>query len=140
MRIFTLDISAGARRNIRMSGAKPTLPEANVAEPVTRKSKTKPRPTRRSEENEPDRNYLRKMERLGPREGESLIAYRKRMAAVREGRRLWISIWRQYKANRAECARALGVPKQNIAYELRMVGLSTAILDRMRRLNNWEEL
>jgi hypothetical protein len=80
------------------------------------------------------------MEKLGPREGESLIAYRKRMAAIREGRRLWISVWKQYAGNSAECARALGVPRNNIAYELRMVGLSTTILDRMRRQNNWEQL
>lgn len=107
---------------------------------MTRKRKSKPRPSRRVEENEPSRNYLKRMEKLGPRNGESLIAYRKRMAAIREGRRLWISIWKQYKANREECARALGVPRNNIAYELRMVGLSVEILDNMRRQNNWEQL
>jgi hypothetical protein len=123
-----------------MEDEKPTLPESLINEPVSREYKPGPRPNRRAEEDAPSRDYLRLMETLGPRERESLIAYSKRMAAVREGRKVWIETWKRLEGDHEACAKALGIPRNNVAHELRMVGLSKEILDQMLCENSWEEL
>lgn len=86
-----------------------------------------PRPKRRAEEDIPSADYARRMRKLGPRKGESLLAYRMRMAATEEGREMWKRVWQQYE-NVEDCARALGVHPGSAGARMRQVGLSASIL------------
>lgn len=76
------------------------------------------------------------MRHLGPRDGESLLAYIKRMAAVEAARDLWLTTWAEHEGDKEACSEAVGIPRNNLAYELRLVGLSSDILDsRLSRMN-----
>lgn len=123
---------------------KPTLPTPTAPPPpfldtraeVTprnyqeRKQKGLPaRVPRRPEEGIPAANYVALLESLGPRPGESLLAFRKRMYMIKGVRELWAKTWRDCGGNRPDAARTLGIPPNNVAFELRSVGLSKEILD-----------
>lgn len=96
---------------------------------LRRKKGLPTRVPRRPEEDEPGADYVEKLEKLGPRQGESLLAFRKRMCMIEGTRRLWVETWRRYGGNRADAARHLGIPPNNVAFELRIVGLSTQLLN-----------
>lgn len=87
------------------------------------------RVSRRPEEDEPGADYVARLEKLGPREGESFLAYRKRMCVVVGIRALWVETWRRFGGSKADVARALGIPSNNIAFELRAVGLTVPLLN-----------
>jgi hypothetical protein len=86
------------------------------------------RSTRRKEEDVPAVDYLDKMFVLGPRDGESLLAFTKRMAAIKAGRRFVLDAWRS-NPDKARVSIAIGVPRNTLAYELRVIGLSAELLD-----------
>ena len=94
------------------------------------KNRGTPRPARRSEEDQPLVNYVERMEKLGPRQGESYLAFRKRLAAIIEARSLWLQVWRRFSGHKENCANWLGIPRGNVAYELRKVGLSAELLKK----------
>lgn len=81
------------------------------------------------EEDVPSLDYLQKMEQLGPRDGESKLAYTKRMAAIAAARELWLSVWIEHGGDQEACAEAVGIPRNNLSYELRLVGLSSRLLN-----------
>jgi len=91
-------------------------------------TKGKGKGRRRPEEDVPSLQYVNQMEMLGPRDRESLLSFRKRLAAIREGRRLCIDIWIDCAGNQEACAKALGISRHSLAHELKMVGLSGDIL------------
>jgi hypothetical protein len=129
-----LDFPPATRINIRMMTDKPHLPAPRLeAGPRTtvrpdRKGYGVGRSTRRPEEDVPAVDYLAKMQALGPRDGESLLAFTKRMAAIRAGRRLVLDAW-ENNFDKARVASAIGVPRNTLAYELRVIGLSAELLD-----------
>jgi hypothetical protein len=86
------------------------------------------RSTRRPEEDTPATDYITQMRALGPRDGESCLAFTKRMAAIKAGRRLVLDAWKN-SPDKARVAIALGVPRNTLAYELRVIGLSAELLD-----------
>lgn len=86
---------------------------------------------RRAQEDEPSLQYVAKMQELGPRDRESLLSFRKRLAAIREGRRFCIDTWIDCRGNQEACAKALGVARNSLAHELKMVGLNKALLDSL---------
>lgn len=86
---------------------------------------------RRPQEDIPDLQYVAKMQALGPRDRESLLSFRKRLAAIREGRRLCIDTWIDCCGNQEACAKSLGVARNSLAHELKMVGLSSELLDKL---------
>lgn len=94
-------------------------------------TKGKGKGRRRPEEDAPSLQYVNQMETLGPRDRESLLSFRKRLAAIREGRRLCIDMWIDCAGNQEACAKALGVARNSLAHELKMVGLSSDILDTL---------
>lgn len=94
-------------------------------------NKSKGKGKRRPEEDVPDLQYVAKMQALGPRDRESLLSFRKRLAAIREGRRLCIDMWIDHQGNQEACARALGVARNSLAHELKMVGLNSELLDSL---------
>lgn len=96
-----------------------------------KKARRSPRPKRRPEEDIPSADYVDKMELLGARDGESYLSFRKRMAVVKEARRLWLNAWKKRKGKREASAAVLGVPRSNITGELKRVGLTPAILDAL---------
>lgn len=102
-----------------------------MSEKQHKKRKGNPRPKRRPAEDIPSADYVDKMELLGPRDGESYLSFRKRMAVVKEARRLWLGAWKKHRGQREQSAGALGVPRSNIVGELKRVGLTPVLLDAM---------
>jgi len=86
---------------------------------------------RRPEEDQPSEQYVTHMQKLGPRDRESILSFRKRIAAIREGRRLCIETWIACSGAQEACAKRLGVSRNSLAHELKMVGLSSEILDAL---------
>lgn len=85
---------------------------------------------RRPEEDVPGSDYLERMTALGPRQGESMVAFRCRIASTAEGRRVWIESATKYSGDLTQIAAELGVSKTNIRFYLRQVGLT---LNDLRR-------
>ena len=104
-------------------------PPTKLAKPVNKKTRHGRRSSRRVEEDSPSFKYVAQMEKLGPREGESLLAFTKRMAAVKAARGLWLKVWVEQEGDKEASAEAAGIPRNNLAYELRLVGLSSELLD-----------
>ena len=89
------------------------------------------RSSRREAEDIPAADYMAKIAELGQRDGESRLAFVKRLAAIRAGRQLVLQVWKLHKGNKAHVAAALLVPRNTLAYELRTIGLSSELLDAM---------
>lgn len=104
-------------------------PPTKLAKPVRKRQRIGRRSSRRAEEDIPSFKYVEQMQKLGPREGESLLAFTKRMAAVKAARGLWMQTWVEQQGDKEACAEAVGIPRNNLAYELRLVGLSSELLD-----------
>jgi len=86
---------------------------------------------RRPEEDIPSEQYVSHMIKLGPRDRESTLSFKKRIAAIREGRRLCIETWLACAGAQEACAESLGISRNSLAHELKMVGLSSQILDSL---------
>jgi len=71
------------------------------------------------------------MESLGPRDSESYLSFRKRLAGIHEVRKLMLRAWRRYKGSRTECAKSLGIVVSNLYTELRRAGLTAKLVDSM---------
>jgi hypothetical protein len=70
------------------------------------------------------------MEKLGPRDGETFLAFRIRLAGIKEGRQLILASARRCAGNITDVCRELGVGRHNIPSYLRTCGLQTKdILD-----------
>jgi hypothetical protein len=80
---------------------------------------------RRPEEDIPGADYITRMEALGPRNGESYLAFRMRLATIVCARGLWMQVAAEASGNLSECARRLGVNRHNVATHLRQAGLTT---------------
>jgi hypothetical protein len=104
-------------------------PPPKLAKPVRKQKRIGRRSSRRTEEDIPSFRYIEQMQKLGPREGESLLAFTKRMAAVKAARGLWLKVWVEQNGDKEAAAEAAGIPRNNLAYELRLVGLSSELLD-----------
>jgi len=91
-------------------------------------SVTRGRPVRRDEEEEPGRDYVARMELAGPRQRESWVSFRGRVAAVVESRRLWIHTYCSLRGNFRLSCEQLGVDRRNGYVALQRVGLSTEVL------------
>lgn len=92
----------------------------------------KGRGLRRPEENIPGPDYILRIERLGPREGESYYAFRIRLAALREGRSILLESARRNYGNVSDVCREMGISRQNIPAHLKSAGLSTKELRAFR--------
>jgi hypothetical protein len=87
------------------------------------------RSTRRDEEDIPSTDYIEIMEELGSREHESRLAFRKRMAAIIEARKLWIIAWKTYRGHLRLASESLGLSRGAVRDELRRSGLSAKLLN-----------
>lgn len=83
---------------------------------------------RRPEENEARADYVSYLIGLGPREGESFLAFWKRLYGVAGARELWVDIWRRHGNDRTVVAAKLGIPFTNLSNEMRAVGLTSKLL------------
>lgn len=108
-----------------------------LQKPKTPKSRTKVpggRALRRPEEDIPSLDYIERMERLGPRQGESLLAFTMRLAGIRAGRALVIAYAQRCNGNLSDASRQLGVNRHNLSFHMRQLGLTTAELLKFRKL------
>jgi len=80
---------------------------------------------RRPAENIPGPDYITRMERLGPRENESKLAFIMRMAAMRAGREAILASAQRHYGNITDVCRELRVSRHNIPAHLRNMGLTT---------------
>lgn len=76
----------------------------------------------------PSTKYVDRLEVLGPRHGESDFTFRCRLAAIREGRKLWLRAWRASKGKSTRAAEIIGIPITQMSKSLMSVGLTTRIL------------
>jgi DNA-binding NtrC family response regulator len=91
------------------------------------------RALRRSEEDIPGFDYVERMEKLGAREGESLLAFTMRIASIRAGRAFLIAFAERCRGNLSEVARQIGVNRHNLTFHIKQVGLTTEDLLRFRK-------
>lgn len=95
---------------------------------IQRRSGPRGRGLRRSAENKPGSDYLRRLEQLGPREGESYLAFRMRLAAVREGRKILLDAAKRNCGNVSDVCREVGVHVCNLTTHYKTLGLTKADL------------
>lgn len=88
-----------------------------------------PRGARWPEESVPRVDYAQAIRARGPRQGESVLAFEKRMAMIVGIRGFWLDVWRRVGGNRIDAAALAGIPPNNMAFELRTVGLSYELLN-----------
>jgi len=110
-----------------------TLPPATVRprkKASRQRARLATRTSRRPEEDRPSLDYVERLEQLGPREGESKLAFVKRMGMLRAARVFVQKTWKRMKGNKVAVATELGVHRRSLAYELRYIGFDAEILDR----------
>jgi len=123
--------SLPAPQNVPMEFPKPPSP----ADPACNNRELRRRrglPNRipkRMEEHCPRPDYVQYMEQLGPRPGESLLAFRKRMLMIIGLRALWAEYWHRCDGNQRAVARALGIGYNHVKKELEAIGLTREILN-----------
>lgn len=85
----------------------------------------------RAEEFIPKKDYIAYLRELGPREGESLLAYEARLAYIARSRELWLAAWKKAKGARITAGELLGVAPSNVNVTLRRCGLTPQLLNSM---------
>lgn len=105
-----------------------TLPPATVRSRKKRRLAT--RTSRRPEEDVPSLDYVEQLEKLGPRMGESQLAFVKRLGMLRSARLFVQKIWKKKKGNKVAVAAELGVHRRSLSYELRYIGFDADILNQ----------
>jgi len=83
---------------------------------------------------------MSKMLQAGPRKGESHLNFLRRMASVWIGRRVWYELWKHTGGHRMRCGEALGIHSSNIGNQLKLVGLTPALLDEIIGMSHTELL
>lgn len=91
-------------------------------------------PLRRKEEDTPSRDYLTKLRALGPRSGESNLAYSQRLQSTQASRMAWVDLWRKHQGNGSACCREAGIDRSNLGKTLKNIGLSRQVLDELSGL------
>jgi len=109
-----------------VQAAPPQIVPPNIE--ARRKSNLPTRVPRRPEEAVPGPDYVSRLEALGPRNGESFLAFKKRMYMIAGVRQLWIDTWRTLGGDRISVAQTMGIPANNISNELRAAGLTAELL------------
>ena len=122
----------------------PEKPAAKPRAKAKAKAKTGPgkaygripggRALRRPEEDIPSLDYVERMERLGPREGESLLAFTMRLAGIRAGRALVVAYAERCNGNLSDASRQMGINRHNLSFHMKQLGLTTAELLKFRKL------
>lgn len=79
---------------------------------------------RRKEEDVPGLDYMERLTALGPREGESYLAFKMRLASVEESRKQIMIMARRHKSDAMKVCLALGIDRHNLGAYLRKAGLS----------------
>src|SRR3990172_2073374 len=87
------------------------------------------RPKKLSEEYTPGWDYLERIEAVGPRTREGELVFRKRLAALKEARRIICEVWARHGGDREACAAEMGIYQDNLASEVRRHGLTIYMLD-----------
>jgi hypothetical protein len=83
-----------------------------------------PRPPKHLEESVGRYDYVERLTELGPREAESLLSFRARLAGIIEGRSLLAWAVTSARGTSEEAARLLGVDYKNLAAARRRFGIS----------------
>jgi hypothetical protein len=101
-----------------------------MTDALTPKKKMKSKRSPRSaHENQPSVGYMRTMLHAGPRKGESKLNFLRRLGSIWVGRRVWYDLWKQTGGHRMRCAEQLGIHSSNVPNQLKLVGLTPALLD-----------
>jgi len=111
----------------------PPPPAAETKKP---KRKRGGKSSRRPEEDIPSENYLKELWKLGPRDGESIIAFRMRMASTEAGRIFILEAAKQYDSNIEHLCKQMGIQRYNLSFYLTRVGLSMADVRKFRHGHN----
>lgn len=107
-----------------------------VPEEILSKKPAKGRSLKHLEEGIPGPDYVSKLKKLGPRKGESFLAFHMRMAKIEAGRELLLAVGQQYEGNLSAVSRRLGINRYNLAFHLTSLGLTTADLLKYRNGHN----
>lgn len=94
------------------------------------------RPLRHPEEDRATADYVQRLRDLGPRPRESYVTFRRRIASVIEGRKVWLEAAATCGGNISECCRQLGVNRHNARIHLKQVGLKTADILAFQKVNS----
>lgn len=100
-----------------------------IPKPPKQRSGKPARASRIPDEDIPRSDYCDHLRQIGPRPGESALAFAKRMAMLIGTRIYWLDVWRRVGGNRVDAARLAGIPASNVANELKQVGLNSALLN-----------
>ena len=84
------------------------------------------------EEHIPGPDYMRRLRRAGPRDRESYLQYRMRLASIEEGRKLVTSTYLESDTLTAMCDK-LGITIYNLHSYLSRLGLTKDMLRRMQK-------
>jgi len=124
---------SGGKKMSDVHAVTTTLPApGSKSKPSIRRKGRRGRGLRRPEEDVPSKDYVQKIDMLGPREGESYLSFKMRMAALRAGRELLLESARRNHGNIADVCRELGISNSNSAAHLKNTGLSSKDLHAFR--------
>lgn len=85
----------------------------------------------RTEELTPRVDYIEFLRELGPRDGETYLAFECRLAYIQRAREIWIAAWREFGGDRKLVAEKLELARGNVPVTLRRCGLSPELLDKL---------
>ena len=108
------------------------LPMQEVPEAVLKRKPAKGKSLKHPEEGIPGPDYVNILKKLGPRQGESILAFHMRMAKIEAGRELLLAVGKQYNGNMTAISKRLAINRHNLAFHLASVGLTTADLLQYR--------
>ena len=87
------------------------------------------RASRRKEESFYSADYVYEIESFGPRNGENLISFVKRVAGLKAARILLVKAWKLHPNDRTRCAIYLNVNRHTLSQEIHRIGLTAELLD-----------
>jgi hypothetical protein len=108
------------------------LPVPGAVVKKTKKKRTGGRAFRRPEEDVPGHDYVERMNKIGPRDGESYLAFIMRLASLQAGRLCILEYANRCKGNISTVAKHVGVSRHNMAFHLKQLGLTAADIMKFR--------
>lgn len=125
---------AEQQTDYKMENTAQLLSEAKQGYMPAKTSKLiKRRAMRRAEEDIPSADYVERMESLGPRQGESYLSFKRRLASTIAARELFLATAQEVGGSLPEICARVGISRSNIANHLRQAGLRAEDLLRFNK-------
>jgi hypothetical protein len=117
---------------MRKLPAPKNMPAPGSATEGAIKKRSGGRAFRRPDEDIPSHDYVERMNKLGPREGESYLAFVMRIASLQAGRLCVLEHANRCKGNLTTVSKYLGVNRHNMSFHLKQLGLCAADILKFR--------